>query len=131
MRKKPLEILEKYRYKNVEKILSHYVYCSTFNEGNTGVFEITSKERGKTFFIISSIENNWEHVSIYIPKKGRKFKIPTWNDMCYIKNLFWEGNETVVQFHPKESSYVNDHPGTLHLWKKVNEEYELPPENMV
>jgi len=52
---------------------------------------------------------------------------PTWEEMCRVKDLFWEKNQTVIQFHPDESEYVNEHPGCLHLWKQVNAEFPLPP----
>ena len=51
--------------------------------------------------------------------------------MCKIKELFFEDDETVVQFHPKKSEHVNIHPNCLHLWKKINEEFILPPRELV
>lgn len=70
-----------------------------------------------------SEETGWEHVSV-----SRPDRCPSWEDMCIIKKLFWRDDETVVQFHPKETSYINNHPYCLHLWKKTGEEFELPPE---
>ena len=64
----------------------------------------------------------WEHVSVSIPGIPR---CPTWDEICFIKDLFWDATETVVQFHPKASEYVNRHPYVLHLWKRG--EIELPP----
>lgn len=67
--------------------------------------------------------NHWEHVSISVvrvAKGGKVTKVdraPTWNEMCVVKSLFWEPEETVIQFHPPESKYVNVHPNCLHLWK--------------
>jgi hypothetical protein len=37
--------------------------------------------------------------------------------MCQIKDLFFEPEDCVVQFHPAKSQYRNFHPGCLHLWK--------------
>ncbi len=51
--------------------------------------------------------------------------------MSMIKDLFWAKDETVFQFHPKESEYVNNHPNCLHLWKRVDKEIELPPSILV
>lgn len=65
----------------------------------------------------------WEHVSISLANR-----CPTWDEMCRVKDLFWSETETVVQFHPKRSEYVNAHPYCLHLWKMVGKEYNLPPE---
>ena len=67
-------------------------------------------------------DHGWEHVSVSLPHR-----CPTWEEMCYVKNLFWRDDETVVQFHPKKSEYKNEHPYVLHMWKKMDHEYELPP----
>lgn len=64
----------------------------------------------------------WEHVSVSTTQR-----CPTWDEMCYIKNLFWEEDETVIQFHPKKSQYRNVHPYCLHLWKSTRGEHVLPP----
>jgi hypothetical protein len=79
--------------------------------------------------IISSGSNNgtsWEHVSVSLSNRS-----PTWDEMCYVKNLFWKEEENVIQFHPKRSKYKNQFPYVLHLWKKINEEHELPPDDFV
>jgi len=56
--------------------------------------------------------DNWEHVSVSIENR-----CPTWEEMCLVKSLFWEPEDTVVQFHPPESDYVNAHRFCLHLWR--------------
>jgi hypothetical protein len=71
-------------------------------------------------------KSGWQHVSVSMPNR-----CPTWNEMCLVKDLFWGDDVTVVQFHPKKSNYVNIHKYCLHLWCKVGEEYELPPELLV
>ena len=71
-------------------------------------------------------DERWEHVSVSCP--GR---IPTWEEMCAIKNIFWDEEETVIQFHPKKSEYVNTNPNCLHLWKIKNHDFELPPRDRV
>lgn len=68
----------------------------------------------------------WEHVSVSCPSR-----CPTWEEMCLVKSLFWEDNETVVQFHPPKSDYVNHHRFCLHLWKPVGMKIELPPKNLI
>lgn len=76
--------------------------------------------------IIASWSGGWEHVSV-----GMKHRCPTWEEMCIVKNLFWDENECVVQFHPPKKDYVNCHPYVLHLWKRSGAEYELPPKEFV
>ena len=51
----------------------------------------------------------------------------TGSEMCFVKDLFWDDEETVVQFHPPRSEYVNYHPYCLHLWKQVATKVDLPP----
>ncbi len=76
---------------------------------------------------INEVVDKWEHVSVSV-----RNRCPTWSEMCIVKDLFWGQEETVLQFHPKKSAYVNLHPFVLHLWKRVVEDYELPPkETMV
>lgn len=65
----------------------------------------------------------WEHVSVSVQGKHP----PNWQEMCWVKDQWWGEEETVVQFHPKASKYVNTHPNCLHLWKRVGPEHELPP----
>lgn len=69
--------------------------------------------------------DEWEHVSVSTPNR-----CPTWEEMCLVKNLFFEEDETVIQFHPKKSEYKNLHPYCLHLWK--NGDYQkTPPRELV
>lgn len=64
----------------------------------------------------------WEHVSV-----SSKFGCPTWEEMCWVKDQFWEPEECVIQFHPPHSQYVNVHNHCLHLWRCVEGETRLPP----
>lgn len=89
--------------------------------GNNGSFVIYYK--GRELLVIASDGGGWDHVSVSL----RNEKTPNWADMCFIKDLFFEETETVVQYHPKKSEYVNNHSGCLHMWKKQNSEFELPP----
>ena len=68
----------------------------------------------------------WEHVSVSLPNR-----CPNWDEMCFIKDLFWDDEETVVQFHPRKSEYVNNYPHCLHLWRQVGVEPVLPTRILV
>ena len=71
-------------------------------------------------------EMPWERVSL----RTRDYKgerTPTWQEMCFIKDLFWEDEECVIQYHPPRSDYVNNHPNVLHLWKPIGIEVPRPP----
>lgn len=70
----------------------------------------------------------WEHVSVSCQSMNR---CPNWPEMVFVKNLFWDDDETVVQFHPPKSEYVNHHPTTLHLWRHPKRPIETPPSILV
>ena len=113
MRKEPTEKLESSRRR-------HGVLGA--GKGMYGYFIVSVNGGGAVRIISSGSADDWEHVSASVANR-----IPTWGEMCVVKDLFWGPDETVIQFHPKEAQYVNHHPHTLHLWKKAGEEYELPP----
>lgn len=91
-----------------------------------GAFIVKHKRYGE-LMIISGMGLNWDHISISIIQKGRKRKLPSWDVMCYVKDLFFEPEETVIQYHPPVSRYVNVHPGVLHLWRPQETDIPLPP----
>ena len=80
--------------------------------------------------VIVSWGLNWDHVSVHATMNGEQFT-PFWEDMCYIKNLFFKPSETVIQYHPPRINYVNMHKNTLHLWRPQKIEIQLPPIWMV
>lgn len=76
--------------------------------------------------VVFSSGGGWEHVSVSYPNRT-----PTWEEMCRVKDIFWSDEECVVQYHPPKSEYVNIHPYCLHLWRKIGEEYPMPPKHYV
>lgn len=70
--------------------------------------------------VVGANEEGWEHVSIELATK----RLPTWEEMCLIKDIFWDEEEEVVQIHPKASEYVNI-TEALHLWRPVNGDWSL------
>lgn len=77
---------------------------------------------GRAFYLLASVDeiskgDFWEHISV-TPKNQKR--CPTWDEMCYIKELFFEDEEECIQFHPKKSEYVNKHEYCLHIWRPVN-----------
>ena len=84
---------------------------------------------GKRFAsVIWSFGGGWEHVSIC---PYRLSYTPSWDDMCALKDMFFHEDETVVQYHPAKSEYVNNMPNCLHLWRPIKEELPIPPAVMV
>lgn len=95
--------------------------------GNNGAFMIgLSKNSTVWLRVVASSLLKWEHVSVSLPHRA-----PTWAEMCFIKGLFWDEEDCVVQFHPPESDYVNFHPYCLHLWRPVDAALPRPPKWMV
>lgn len=109
-------------------------YATVNSDKGMGKFEW--KQGCFAYLIISSgddterVIGGWEHVSVS-KLQGKIPRIPTWEDMSYVKSLFWSDDETVLQFHPKRQEYVNKYPWCLHLWKKIGVEHELPPTILV
>jgi len=105
-------------------------YASDESFGFDGAFLITDYG-GARLKIISCDgagpeAQGWEHVSV-----GCNGRPPQWDEMCFVKALFWGDDETVVQYHPRKDDYVNHHPFVLHLWKRDGEEFELPPAEFI
>jgi hypothetical protein len=105
------------------------VMSSDDSYGNNGFFIIPLSNR--TYLqVISSDEMDWEHVSV-VSVSDKKPRTPSWSEMCKVKDMFWEENDCVIQYHPPKSEYVNNHQNCLHLWKPKNSEIIMPPSELV
>jgi len=111
---------EKYRYKDVTN-----ARCIGTNNG---IFIVRSVRFKFPFKVIASDGDGWEHVSV-----STKVRTPTWEEMCFIKDLFWDDEDWVIQFHPASDNHINLHPHCLHLWRKenTNDYTQKPPLYMV
>ena len=78
--------------------------------------------RGTTFYFICSTGGGWDHVSI-----SGSNRVPSWDEMCVIKNIFFKPDECCVQYHPAEKDYVNIHPYCLHIWRPQKAKLPTPP----
>ena len=99
-------------------------YGSSDNIGNYGAFYIPFEST--MLQCIASEGEGWEHVSVSLQNR-----CPNWKEMCFIKDLFWDEEDTVIQYHPPKSQYVNNHSYCLHLWKPIKEKIPLPPNILV
>ncbi len=102
-------------------------YGTDESYGMNGLFIVVVK--GLHLKVIASDGGGWDHCSVSMEKNPTR--CPTWNEMCAVKELFFKDDETVVQFHPAKSAYINQHPYCLHLWRCQVRERELPPGWMV
>jgi len=53
----------------------------------------------------------WLHLSA-----SRAGKLPTWEDLKWVKRVFVGPNRQAIQVLPRDKDYVNLHPHVLHLW---------------
>lgn len=127
-------LLEKYRVTMPTPRVPD-IYISDASYGFNGMFRIPKD--GNTVRCIASDgsdmpahqpEWKWQHVSVSI--EGESWP-PKWGLMCWVKDLFWDDEDWVVQFHPAKSQYVNCHPGCLHLWRPLVEKLPTPLSIMV
>lgn len=101
-------------------------YISDETYGFNGMFRFPLA--GNTIRCIASDGMGWQHVSVSVEYDDR---CPRWEVMCFVKELFWEPEDWVVQFHPAKAEYVNCHPGCLHLWKSLDQPFPTPQSIMV
>lgn len=95
-----------------------------------GAFRFNLPGEVRPVCIIASDGLGWQHVSVSFGQLSDR--CPSWAIMCAVKDLFWEPEDVVVQFHPPKSNYVNNHPGCLHLWRCTDgRQQPLPPSILV
>lgn len=94
------------------------------DSGKSGAFKV--ELNGRVIQIIASNELDWDHVSVSLSNRS-----PNWKEMCYVKSLFWEDEETVMQLHVPKSKHINIFEHCLHMWKPHSSEIPMPPEFMI
>ena len=127
--------LNKWRFKgmpfpNTPDMLTDGAFQIPYKAGTNIAFFVIATH-GTCDPMIKSPDEAWEHMSARAFDEAHtqnpKERQPTWDEMCYLKDLFWHPEECVVQFHPPKSVYVNSHPNVLHLWRKHGVNQETPP----
>lgn len=103
------------------------------DDGNNGAFRLTLAK--SVFLVIASDGLGWEHVSAHCmgePYK-RRDRMPTWAEMCAIKDLFWDKADLVVQYMVPADDHIDLHRHTLHMWRKAgtNDFCQRPPSILV
>lgn len=83
--------------------------------GMCGAFRFNLPGEVRPICCIASDGEGWQHVSVSFGQGSTR--APSWDIMCQVKELFWEPEDAVIQFHPAKSHYVNFHDGCLHLWR--------------
>ena len=94
--------------------------------GCNGAFTLRSPVDHKPLMVVASDGGGWDHVSV-----SRKDRCPTWQEMEYVRDLFFQPDETVVQFSPPRDERINVHENCLHMWRNQAEAVALPLSWMV
>jgi hypothetical protein len=99
-------------------------YREAGKEGfNHGLFRIPNGSIRNTIIVTASDEFEWERVTV-----SKKYESPTWDEMCKIKDLFWDVNDYVLQYHPPRRICSNYTSYSLDLWRPIGGDIPLPPE---
>lgn len=115
--------------KNLEEIKQNK-YIEIKREGRDGIGGVIydKKTRVKLNFIMSW-GAGWEHCSVSITDRYKR--CPSWEQMCFIKDSFWNEDECCIEYHPAKKDYVNNHNYCLHIWKPIDQEIPTPPSLMI
>lgn len=116
------------KFPELFRVTSAFAPYTSAADDPYGVFVIPGHcANGRDLKVIAcdGLTTGWDHVSVTV--WNAPHKPPSWEEMCLIKNLFWDEAECVVQFHPPSKDYVNFTTGCLHLWKQVSAPFPMPP----
>ena len=104
------------------RVMEHY---GSIGDATCGVFRVKVRG-GPQLRIVASSDDGWEHVSVSL-----EHRCPTWEEMAYVKSLFFTDEETVMQLHVPVATHINEHNYCLHLWRPTDVEIPRPPGWMV
>lgn len=107
------KIPEKYRVRDGKM-------ASDESFGNNGMFIVSLKHQQR-LLVLATDGAGWEHVSV-----SRRDRCPTWEEMCQVKEMFWDDEDCVIQYHPPKSEWVNNHPRCLHMWRPIGMDLPRP-----
>lgn len=97
-------------------------------DAHNGAFRLIAAPTRATLHVIASDGGLWDHVSVSVAGERR---CPLWLEMAWVKDQFFAPDEAVMQLHPPDADYVNNHAFCLHLWRPQTVPIPLPPALMV
>ena len=112
--RKNLEHMEKYRIAIPRELIESRRRLGT---ETIGAYRLRLDGSNQVFQVLASVEiGEWEHISVSIISSDR---VPKWSEMCQVKEMFFEDDEYVTQFHPAKRDYVSLGliPNILHMWR--------------
>ena len=89
-----------------------FIEAEAEGDGMGGHYYDRISEKNLNF--IFSYQLGWEHLSVSMPSRT-----PNWEQMCRMKDIFWNEDETCVEYHPAKNQYVNMHSHCLHIWRPI------------
>ena len=91
-----------------------------------GRFTVRSPLDKKPLTIVASDGGGWDHVSV-----SRRDHCPTWDEMEYVRGLFFRPDEVVMQLSVARADHISLYPYCLHMWRPQSGRIPLPPTWMV
>lgn len=84
---------------------------------------------GVSLRVIAANGGGWDHVSVHAADTidGTQKRIPTWDEMEWVKRRFFKRSEVAMQLHVTPDAHVNVNPYVLHLWRPHKLKIPLPP----
>lgn len=76
--------------------------------------------------VIASDGLGWDHVSVSLAHR-----CPTWEEMEFVRGLFFRDDETVMQLSVPATDHISLHPNCLHWWRPQTETIPRPPNALV
>jgi hypothetical protein len=103
-----LHLLDAYRLTDRDTI----AWFGSVGDRETGAFMVPSPIDRAPMVIIASAGFNWDHVSV-----SRRNRAPNQRELDYVFRLFFNDDETAVQYFVPRSQHVNNSENCLHLWR--------------
>ena len=95
----------------------------------SGMVEFPSGLKASVIFGFKEADGKMEHVSVS-PVNPRH--VCTWEEMCWIKDLFFKPDEMCVQVHPREDRYIHGvgsgsrrTENVLHIWRPADGDFSI------
>lgn len=98
----------------------------SIGDDRNGVFDVPHPRTGVVLLVIASSGDDWDHVSVSLPNR-----CPDWEEMEYVKRMFFEDHETAMQLHVPPAEHKNLANTCLHIWRPQASEIPRPPAELV
>ena len=94
--------------------------------GWDNAWQFASPKTGEVLRVIATEGDGWDHVSVSLHNR-----VPTWEEMEFVKRLFFKDDEYAMQLHVPPAKHINCHPNCLHLWRPQHRSIPIPDPKLV